>query len=107
MEHVMELDGEDVPSESFELDPLQLFNDNLGTVQTINNPETTSQRSKHVDNRYYRIRQHVKRQEISVKYIGTDMNVADFFTKALVGDKFKCFRSIICIRDLPRTGGGG
>ena len=46
-------------------------------------------------------------REISVKYIGTDMNVADFFTKALVGDKFKCFRSIICIRDLPRTGGGG
>ena len=101
---VMELDGETISDEEFELDPLQLFNDNLGTTQTINNPESTSQRSKHLDIRYFRIRQHVARQDIKVQYIGTDLNVADFFTKALTGDKFFYFRAVVGIRDVCAGG---
>ena len=104
MRNVMELDGETISDEEFELDPLQLFNDNLGTTQTINNPESTSQRSKHLDIRYFRIRQHVKRQDIKVQYIGTDMNVADFFTKALTGDKFFQFRSVVGMKDVCAGG---
>ena len=83
---------------------LKLFNDNLGTTQPINNPESTSQRSKHLDIRYFRIRQHVARQDIKVQYIGTDLNVADFFTKALTGDKFFYFRSVVGMRDVCAGG---
>ena len=101
MKSVMELDGESVSDEEFRLDPLQIFNDNLGTTQTINNPEATSQRSKHIDVRYLRIRQHVQRQQLRVSYLGTDFNVADFFTKALKNPKFSGFLKVIGMRELP------
>ena len=98
MREVMELDDEDISDEEFLLDPLQLFNDNLGTVQTINNPESTSQRSKHIGTRYFRIRQYVADQNIRVSYISTDYNVADFFTKGLRNPKFSYFKNILAIR---------
>ena len=83
------------------MDPLQVFNDNLGTTQTINNPESTSQRSKHIDIRYLRVRQYVQKQLLRYSYIGTDFNVADFFTKALKNPKYGYFLEVIGMRELP------
>ena len=92
-------DGISITDEEYELDPLMIFNDNLGTTQTINNPDATSQRVKHIDNRYLRIRQYVKARAIRVSYIGTDLNIADFFTKGLTRVKFHKFRMYIGMRE--------
>jgi hypothetical protein len=100
MQDVINADGEYPDPEKFKLDPLWLFNDNLGTTQTINRPETTSMNSRHIDTRYFRIRQHVARQDIRVAYLGTDYNVADFFTKGLTNPKFKDFRHMLGLRSL-------
>ena len=97
---ILERDGEYIPIAMFELDPLWLFNDNLGTTQTINRPETTSINSRHIDVRYFRIRQHVQNQDIRVAYLGTDYNVADFFTKGLINPKFSHFRDMLGLRPL-------
>jgi hypothetical protein len=93
-------DGISVPSSVFKIDPLYLFNDNLGTVQTINRPESSSQRSKHIDTRYYSVRQYVKEQKLAVAYLGTEFNIADFFTKALTKPKFDKFKRKIGMRDV-------
>ena len=89
--------------EPYSLEALDLLNDNLGTTQTINNPDSTSQRSRHIDTRYFRIRQYVKSLQLRVSYVSTAHNVADFFTKALTFQPFDKFRNIIgLIRlDLP------
>ena len=100
MRDVINADGEYPDPEKFKLDPLWLFNDNLGTTQTINRPETTSMNSRHIDTRYFRIRQHVAKQDIRVAYLGTDYNVADFFTKGLTNPKFKDFRNMLGLRSL-------
>ena len=56
--------------------------------------------SRHIDTRYFRIRQHVAKQDIRVAYLGTDFNVADFFTKGLTNPKFKDFRHMLGLRSL-------
>ena len=94
----LELDGEYVTDEAYKADPLWLFNDNLGTTQTINRPESTSQGSKHIDTRYFRVRQWVQQNALRVAYVGTDYNVADFFTKGLHWPKFSKFRDRIGMR---------
>ena len=98
LQRQLELDGEHVSDEAYQADPLWVFNDNLGTTQTINRPDSTSQGSKHIDTRYYRVRQWVQQKALRVAYIGTDYNVADFFTKGLHWPKFSKFRDRIGLR---------
>ena len=49
---------------------------------SVTNPET-SQRTRHLETRYFKIRDYVRAMLIRVRHIGTDVNVSDFFTKAL------------------------
>lgn len=64
--------------------PTWLLGDNQSTIFTATNPETT-QRSKHLEIRWFRIRDYVSKKILAVRHIGTLDNVADFFTKALQG----------------------
>ena len=75
------------------LRPTWLLGDNQATIFTANNPET-SQRSKHLEIRWFRIRDYVKDNLLRVRHIPTGGNVADFFTKSLQGpDSFERFRA--------------
>ena len=77
------------------LRPTWLLGDNMSTTFTVNNPET-SQRSKHLEIRWFRIRDYVKEGTLAVNHIRTGDNIADFFTKALQGsESFDRFRSFL------------
>ena len=77
---------------SAKLRPTWLLGDNQATIFTANNPET-SQRSKHLEIRWFRVRDYVQNQTLRVRHIPTGGNVADFFTKSLQGpDSFERFR---------------
>ena len=99
-ERLRQCDDVHVPDEAYVLDPLWLFNDNLGTTQTINNPDSSNPGTKHVDVRYFRIRQWVRENRLRVAYVGTNHNIADFFTKGLEKLKFRMFRGRIGMREL-------
>lgn len=45
--------------------------------------------TKHIDIRYHFLRETVKEQKLSVKYIPTEENMADIFTKPLSRAKLK------------------
>ena len=72
-----------------------IFVDNKGTTQTVTNPVSTAQKSKHLDVRYFRIRDHIRDSKLRVSWIGTHWNVSDFFTKALPSPAFPNFREYI------------
>ena len=55
-------------------------------------PTTFKGRSKLINRKYFSVHEYVSSGEIELVYVGTDINVADFLTKALTGDKFKRFR---------------
>ena len=80
--------------DKFVIEPPYLFNDNKGTTQTVNNPVTNSN-TKHVATKEFRTRQYIAQRLLRVCYIPTDMNIADFFTKALTETPFCKFRAFL------------
>ena len=74
--------------------PLLIFGDNRGSLFTSNNPDV-SNNSKHLDVRYYKIREYIRDRLLAVRYCNTADNLADFFTKGLERVKFERFRSLI------------
>ena len=76
------------------MQPMVLYGDNMGSLFTSKNPDVSA-RSKHLDCRYYKIRRYIKDDMISLRYVQTDRNVADFFTKGLGTKKFRAFRDIL------------
>ena len=61
---------------------------------SVNNPET-SQRTRHLDVRYFKVRDYVRAHQVRVRHIATDVNVADFFTKGLDKNLFIKFRGYL------------
>jgi len=68
--------------------------DNKGTVFTANNP-STDLNNKALEVRWFSIRDYVRDGLLRIFHIGTNLNVADFFTKPLAGDKFVSFRNFL------------
>jgi len=60
--------------------------DNQNAIKLVRNPEF-HKRTKHIDIQYHFIRERFVRGELTVKYINTSEQCADFLTKALSADK--------------------
>ena len=71
--------------------PILLQGDNNGVIKLAQNPITNS-RSKHIDIGHHFVRDLVEREVIQLRYIPTDQNIADVFTKTLGRPKFNQFR---------------
>ncbi|MED6336515.1 MAG: reverse transcriptase domain-containing protein [Actinomycetota bacterium] len=71
---------------------VKLFVDNSGAVD-MSKDYVANNRTRHIERRHLKIRELVQRSIIDTKWIKTDDNVADIFTKYLGRDKFKKFRS--------------
>jgi hypothetical protein len=52
-------------------------------------------RSRHVDVRFFFIKDRVDKGEVDIAFCGTDDMIADFLTKPLQGNKFFRFRDAI------------
>nr|GEX83985.1 retrovirus-related Pol polyprotein from transposon TNT 1-94 [Tanacetum cinerariifolium] len=59
-----------------------IFCDNTSTISISNNPVLHS-RTKHIDIRYYFIRDHILKGDIKLHFIPTEYQLADIFTKPL------------------------
>lgn len=75
--------------------PTIIFEDNSAVLEIVINPEV-SKRNRHYDMSYHFIRENVEEfKNVLIRWIGTDSNLADLFTKALGEHKFAYFRSFI------------
>jgi hypothetical protein len=84
-------------SAGYYMKPFPLFNDNLGATQTVNNPDT-SWRTRHLDVKYFKVRDYIREQKLTVSHVSTNLNVADFFTKALAYPLFSKYRTYLGIQ---------
>jgi hypothetical protein len=66
---------------------------NQSSIKLTEN-EKSSHRTKHIDTKYYFARDLVSNGKIELKYVPTDDNIADFFTKPLKTIKLKKFREL-------------
>ena len=73
-----------------------LFQDNRSAILLENNGKmSSSKRTKHVNIRYYFIKDRINKKELSVEYCPTGEMTADYFTKPLQGKLFFKFRKTI------------
>ena len=69
------------------VDPLALHVDNRSAIDVAYNPEHHG-RMKHVDRRHFYVRELVEEHRIRVPFVETAKNIADIFTKPLMGPTF-------------------
>lgn len=67
-----------------------IFVDNQSAIHVSKNPEQ-HRKLKHIDLKYHFIRDKVRKQIVVLRYICTDRQLADIFTKCLNREKFKKF----------------
>ena len=73
-----------------------LYQDNRSAILLENNGRgSSSKRTRHIDIRYFFIKDRVDKQEVAVEYCNTERMLADFLTKPLQGNLFIQARDLI------------
>ena len=73
-----------------------VYQDNRSAILLEQNGILSSTRcTKHINVRYYFIKDKVNSKELTIKWCSTDKMVADYNTKPLSGEKFLQFRKAI------------
>ena len=67
---------------------------NQGAIQLSNNNKFHT-RTKHINVRYHFIHEALKNKLLEIKYVPTDKNIVDIFTKPLSRPLFKKFREML------------
>lgn len=77
-------------AQGFELEENTLFQDNQSAMKMLKNGKQSSEKdTKHMDNRYFFIKDRLESEGIEVVYCPTGKNIVDFFTKPLQGSLFR------------------
>ena len=88
-----------------------IYQDNLSAIRLQKNGRQSSiNRTRHINTRYYFITDRIVNQEASVELPPTLDMIGDYFTKALQGSQFCQFRIIIIgihEDDIPAYNGSG
>ena len=90
---------------NLELDTIAILCDNQSCINMTKNP-VFHDKSKHIEIRYFYIRDMMQKGAIKLQYVSTDEQVVDVLTKPLSRVKFKQFRGKLGVvqKDLPRKG---
>ena len=73
-----------------------LYQDNQSAMKIIvNGKKSSGQKTKHMDNLYFWIKDRLTSEKIDVEYCPTGEMIADFFTKPLQGNLFRKFRDVV------------
>jgi hypothetical protein len=82
--------------------PTKVYIDNSGAVE-LSRDRKSCHRSRHIDRRYFKIRELVAEGHLAVEHIDTTLNSADLLTKALAPAPYATHRARIL--NLPTKGG--
>ena len=73
-----------------------LYQDNQSSMKVIlNGKQSSGQKTKHMDNRFFWIKDRITGEDIKVQYCPTSKMIADFFTKPLTGSLFVKMRDVV------------
>jgi hypothetical protein len=86
-------------------DPTPIYSDNQGAIQLVKNPKF-HKRTKHIETKYFLIREKYERAQIDVSYVSTKHQLADILTKALPRETFQHLRALHGIAAPPSSTSG-
>ena len=90
---------------NLELDTTVILCDNQSCIKMTENP-LFHDRSKHIEIRYFYIRDMMQKGAIKLQYVSTDEQVADVLTKPLSRVKFEHFQDNLGVVRRPSPKGG-
>jgi len=73
----------------------ELLEDNLPTINMIKNGRSMSDRTRHVDVKYFFVKQYIESGKVVLKHCPTANMVADILTKPLQGFHFERLRDLL------------
>ena len=75
--------------------PVKIFQDNQSTISMVKKGKSTSERTRHIDIRFFFMHDLIMRKKMIVDYLSTDQMIADILTKPLQGELFRRFRELL------------
>jgi hypothetical protein len=82
--------------QGFGVKETKLYQDNMSSILLEKNGRSSStKRTRHMEIRYFFVKDRVASGEVSIEHCPTGKMVADYFTKPLQGAQFKKLRDII------------
>ncbi len=81
--------------------PGTIREDNMSTIKMAKNGRSNSDRTKHINIRYFFVKQFLDSGEFNIEHCATENQIADILTKPLQGDHFLRLRDILLGYKLP------
>ena len=78
--------------QGYEVQAATIFQDNKSTIALAEKGRSTSARTRHINIRFFFIKDRIDMGELKVSYLPTEEMVADILTKPLQGDLFRRLR---------------
>lgn len=79
----------------YEQRPAVIHQDNKSAIILEESGHSTTGRTRHINTRYFFVKDRIQSKEVVVVYTRTEEMVADFFTKPLQGQRFRDLRDVI------------
>ena len=81
--------------QGFKVEAATVHQDNKSTIVLAEKGKSTTNRTRHINIRYFFVKDRIESNDIKIVYTRTEDMVADFFSKPLQGSLFEKFRDII------------
>lgn len=78
--------------QGYNVNAAKVYQDNKSTMALVERGKGTSDRTKHINIRYFFVKDRVESGDISIEYLPTEEMVADILTKPLQGEAFRSMR---------------
>lgn len=79
--------------QGYKLGATTVYQDNVSTMALANNGQSNSERTRHINLRYFWIKDRIQAGEITLEHLPTSEMIADILTKPLQGNLFRQMRS--------------
>ena len=81
--------------QGYKVNPVVIGQDNQSTIHLINRGRPASLRTRHINIRYFFLKDLIDRGEVLIKYVPTNEMIADLMTKPLQGHQFLVLRRML------------
>ena len=78
--------------QGYKVVPAKIYQDNKSTLALLKNGRSTAKSTRHINIRYFFLKDRIDSGEIELEYLPTDEMIADILTKPLQGRKFQILR---------------
>jgi hypothetical protein len=78
--------------QGYDVGSAKIEQDNQSTMASFKKGYSTSDRTRHINIRYFWLTDRVKNGELNIEYVPTEFMLADILTKPLQGEHFRVLR---------------